>query len=228
VRVCWFWVPSVTKGRVCRLQFLLVLASAVISWFESHRTRGHILLSQIRDFPFRRLLRLAGSRWWSSTTPPNGMTHVSWVESYVTTDGQPAWNKAPIWGLWPDLDYCLTVAGLLIWGTFSDERTGVPFFKCYWSSPAQSFLGPSPVGLVAIFYCLDSSLKITVLWGCLSLVVSLIYSTFGRSRRHLAKGFSFRYNGSIPKVKVKVKVKVMLRPTVSRPVCLVTKHPFGA
>jgi hypothetical protein len=39
-------------------------------------------------------------------------------QSYVTTDGQPAslsWNKAPIWGLQPDLDCCLTVAGLLIW-----------------------------------------------------------------------------------------------------------------
>jgi hypothetical protein len=51
-------------------------------------------------------------------------------ESYVTTDGQPAslsWNKAPIWGLRPNLDYCLTVAGLLIWGSLSDERTGLPF-----------------------------------------------------------------------------------------------------
>jgi hypothetical protein len=38
-------------------------------------------------------------------------------ESYVTTDGQPASlsrNKAPFWGLRPDLYYCLTVAGLLI------------------------------------------------------------------------------------------------------------------
>jgi hypothetical protein len=51
-------------------------------------------------------------------------------ESYVTTDGQPAslsWNKAFIWGLRPDLYYCLTVAGLLIWGTLSDERPGLSF-----------------------------------------------------------------------------------------------------
>jgi hypothetical protein len=51
-------------------------------------------------------------------------------QSYVTTDGQPAslsWNKAPIWGLRPDLDYCLTVAGLLIWGALSNERTGLSF-----------------------------------------------------------------------------------------------------
>jgi hypothetical protein len=51
-------------------------------------------------------------------------------QSYVTTDGQSAslsWNKAPIWGLRPDLDYCLTVAGLLIWGALSDERTGLSF-----------------------------------------------------------------------------------------------------
>jgi hypothetical protein len=44
------------------------------------------------------------------------------------TDGQPAslsWNKAPFWGLRPDLYYCLTVAGLLIWGALSDERTGL-------------------------------------------------------------------------------------------------------
>jgi hypothetical protein len=33
-------------------------------------------------------------------------------------------------------------------------------FLCYWLSPAQSFLGPSPFGLVTIFYCLrcESSL----------------------------------------------------------------------
>jgi hypothetical protein len=57
----------VTRGWVCRLQLLLTLTSAVILRSESHGTCDHILLSQIRDFPFRRLLRLAGSRWRYST-----------------------------------------------------------------------------------------------------------------------------------------------------------------
>jgi hypothetical protein len=51
-------------------------------------------------------------------------------QSYVTTDGQSAslsWNKAPIWGLRPDLYYCQTVAVLLMWGALSDERTGLSF-----------------------------------------------------------------------------------------------------
>jgi hypothetical protein len=52
--------PSLTRGQVCRLQLLLTLANAVILGSESRGTRDHILLSQIRDFPFRRLLRLAG------------------------------------------------------------------------------------------------------------------------------------------------------------------------
>jgi hypothetical protein len=39
------------RGRVCRLQLLLVLTSAVILRSESHRTYNHMLLSQIRDSP---------------------------------------------------------------------------------------------------------------------------------------------------------------------------------
>jgi hypothetical protein len=51
-------------------------------------------------------------------------------ESYITIDGQSAslsWNKAPIWGLRPDLSYCQTVAGLLMWDALSDEMTGLSF-----------------------------------------------------------------------------------------------------
>jgi hypothetical protein len=51
LRVCWCGAPSLTRERVCRLQLLLVLASAVILGSESRRTRDHILLSQIRHSP---------------------------------------------------------------------------------------------------------------------------------------------------------------------------------
>jgi hypothetical protein len=40
-----------------------------------------------------------------------------------------SWRKAPIWGLRPDLYCCWTVAGLLMWGALSDERTGLPFAR---------------------------------------------------------------------------------------------------
>jgi hypothetical protein len=42
---------SLWRERVCRLQLLLVLASAVILGSESRGTRDHILLSQIRVSP---------------------------------------------------------------------------------------------------------------------------------------------------------------------------------
>jgi hypothetical protein len=76
-RIFLYGALSLTRGRVCRLQMLLVLASAVIFGSESRWTRGHILLSQIRDFPFRRLLRLPELRWRYSTPPPHGIFFLS-------------------------------------------------------------------------------------------------------------------------------------------------------
>jgi hypothetical protein len=100
--------PSLTRGRFCRLQLLLGLASAVILRSESRRTFAHILLSQIRDspnwrvrsrlyipqkkggpvispgtwIPFRRLLRLSELRWRYSTPPPHGI----WSSSVLCYD----------------------------------------------------------------------------------------------------------------------------------------------
>jgi hypothetical protein len=51
LRVCCCGALSLTRERVCRLQLLLVLASAVILESESRGTHDHILLSQIRDCP---------------------------------------------------------------------------------------------------------------------------------------------------------------------------------
>jgi hypothetical protein len=47
--VCWCGALSLTRGRVCRLQLPLALAIAVIFGSDSHGTRDHNLLSQIRD-----------------------------------------------------------------------------------------------------------------------------------------------------------------------------------
>jgi hypothetical protein len=62
-----------------RIQLLLVPGSAVIFGSESYGTRDHILLSQIRDFTFRHLLRLAGLRWRYSNPPSQG----SRIDRYV-------------------------------------------------------------------------------------------------------------------------------------------------
>jgi hypothetical protein len=51
LRVCWCGALCLMRERVCRLQLMLVLASAVILRPESRGTRDHILLSQIRDSP---------------------------------------------------------------------------------------------------------------------------------------------------------------------------------
>jgi hypothetical protein len=58
---------SLTRGRICRLQLLLVLASAVILGSESRGIHDHILLSQIRESPNLEgqvpYLYAPGTRW---------------------------------------------------------------------------------------------------------------------------------------------------------------------
>jgi hypothetical protein len=87
LRVCWYSALSLTRGRVCNLLLLLALASAVIFGFESRGTCEHILLSQIRDFSIRRLLRLAGLRWRYSIPPPYGVLYS--VSVSTETPGDP-------------------------------------------------------------------------------------------------------------------------------------------
>jgi hypothetical protein len=73
------------------------------------------------------------------------------------TDGQSAslsWCKAPIWGLRPNFYYCQTVCGFADVGRSVWRENRYAVYNCCWSSPAQSFLGPRPAGLLTIFYCL--------------------------------------------------------------------------
>jgi hypothetical protein len=92
-RVCWCGAPWLTRGRVCRLQFLLVFSSVVILGSESHGTRDRNLLSQIRDFPFRRHPRLAGLRWRYSTPPPHRIFSQSQVKVKVKVMLRPTVSR---------------------------------------------------------------------------------------------------------------------------------------
>jgi hypothetical protein len=83
LRVFLSEVLSLTIGRVCRLQLLLVLASAVILGPESRGTRDQILMSHIRYVHFCRLLLLAGLRWRYLTPPPLGK-RIRWRGNVVT------------------------------------------------------------------------------------------------------------------------------------------------
>jgi hypothetical protein len=73
VTVLFLWGALSDERSGLSFYVLLVLASAVFLGSESLGTWDHILLSQIWDFPFRRLLRLAGSGWRYSTSPPHGL-----------------------------------------------------------------------------------------------------------------------------------------------------------
>jgi hypothetical protein len=79
-------ISSLTRGWFCQLQLLLDLASAFILGSESRGARDNVLMSQILDFPFCRLLRLAGLRWRYSTPPPHGKincNHFCLTSSYI-------------------------------------------------------------------------------------------------------------------------------------------------
>jgi hypothetical protein len=91
----------------------------------------------------------------------------------------------------------LDICGFVdVWRSLRQEN-GSAFYSCFWFSPAQSFLGPSPAGLVTIFYCLRFDIPPT--WRARS---PPLHPPGTGWPRHW-----------VP-VKVKVKVKVMLRPTV--------------
>jgi hypothetical protein len=58
--------------------------------------RDHILLSQIWDFPFRRLLRLAASRWRYSTPPPHGVPSLLLIVSFYNHSVRTTQKTQPL------------------------------------------------------------------------------------------------------------------------------------
>jgi hypothetical protein len=78
-------------------------------------------------------------------------------QSHIATDGQSVMGLMTRYLLLFD-SYGLVFVGRPLW-----REDGSLFCICCWPLPAQSFLGPSPLGLATIFYCLrfETSLSIT-------------------------------------------------------------------
>jgi hypothetical protein len=124
LRVCWCGALSLARGRAIVYNCSWPSPARSFSGPESFGTRDHIFLSQYRDFPFRRLLRLAGLRWRYSILPPRGINiSVGQVKVKVTLR-----LTVSQWVSWPDIYYSLTVTVLFFWGALSDERTGLSFY----------------------------------------------------------------------------------------------------
>jgi hypothetical protein len=130
----WFrGAPSLTRGRVCLLYVPLALASAIFLGSQSLGTYDRILLSQIWDFPFHCLLRLAESRWRYSTPPPHELLVWVWVMLRPTVSRPVCHRIKHPSGAYDQIFFRseyrirLTVTFLIPWDALSDERTGLSF-----------------------------------------------------------------------------------------------------
>jgi hypothetical protein len=127
---CWCGASYRMRGRVCRLQLMLGLASAVILGSESRENYGGILFSQIRDSPnleCRIPVFISPGTGWPSYNPRHlapfsspPVTRRDTVEVFdpastrvhnrkvkvilrltISQSVSKSWYRAPSWGPWP-------------------------------------------------------------------------------------------------------------------------------
>jgi hypothetical protein len=76
------------------------------------------------------------------------------TKSKLCQSASLSWFQAPIWGPRPDFYYCQTTAGFFYVGPPLWRENGSVVYNCCLPSPAQSFSGSNPAGLMTTFYCL--------------------------------------------------------------------------
>jgi hypothetical protein len=123
-----YWTTSVFCSTVTDWVLIyesVTSSSSAVRWLTLHRRILNSTTELLSEFSYDWM----NAEWrltyeWMNEWIPNQS------QSYITTYGQSAslsWNKAPIWGLRPDLYYCQTVACLFVWGALSDDRSGMSF-----------------------------------------------------------------------------------------------------
>jgi hypothetical protein len=131
--------PTSTDWLTAKL--LLTLASTVILGFELHGTLGYILLSDG-----------SGSLQTASVFP-----HIHKSKSKSCCDWRSVGQSVLVSStyLGPKTRFFLPDScGFVDVGRSLWREDGSIVYNCCWPSPVQSFSGPSPAGLMTIFYCL--------------------------------------------------------------------------
>jgi hypothetical protein len=120
LRVCCCGAPSLTRGRICYVQLVLVLASAVILRSESRGTHNHVLLLRFGTCPTWR------ARFSCLHTP--GIGWPSYTLRYWVPFSSPPTTRTAT----------MEVSELV--STRTRIRSPAGRLNFFWPSPAQSFL----------------------------------------------------------------------------------------
>jgi hypothetical protein len=121
--------------------------------FEAKPQPPHLLPRYTHDALLKHTKQVnALMRPHNATGRDSGTPRHLWSESESRYDrrsvGQSVLVSSPIWGSWPDINYCLTVTVVSISGAPSDDRQGLSSVlvtwtasvHCCWPSPATYIL----------------------------------------------------------------------------------------
>jgi hypothetical protein len=143
VAVCYFVAPSLTRGRVCNLLLLLVLASTV-PLGSALLTRGQACFSvfcQYQSIVSRYVYKIftlsvfdtvQGSIYNIYKASLKVKAKVMLRLTIGQSVSQYVLVSSSLWNLWPDIIFGLKVAVMSLWGTLCDERSGLsPVSHCH-------------------------------------------------------------------------------------------------